>query len=51
MFDTKPGPLTDPYHLNEFDRIFKHGEHSDKEEPLELKVVKVKDVANPTGKK
>lgn len=30
MFDTRPGPLTDPRHLDEFDRIFKHGKYAEK---------------------
>jgi hypothetical protein len=32
MFDTRPGPLTDPKHLDEYDRIFKHGKYADKED-------------------
>lgn len=34
MFDTRPKPLTDPKHLDEFDRIFRHGEYAkNKDEP------------------
>ena len=29
MFDTKPGPMTDEKHLDEFDRIFGHGKYSE----------------------
>ncbi len=33
MFDTRPKPMTDPKHLDEFDRIFGHGNYAkDKEE-------------------
>jgi hypothetical protein len=27
MFDTRPKPMTDPKHLDEFDRIFGHGDY------------------------
>lgn len=29
MFDTRPGPLTDPKQLDNFDRIFGHGEYAE----------------------
>jgi hypothetical protein len=31
MFDTTPKISNDPKHLDEFDRIFKHGDYADKE--------------------
>jgi hypothetical protein len=35
MFDTRPQPLTDPKHLDEFDRIFKHNDYAEDKEECE----------------
>jgi hypothetical protein len=37
MFDTRPQPLTDPKHLDEFDRIFKHNEYAEESPKEECK--------------